>query len=207
MRRRQLLHFALWLPAAALGLAACGRRSPKLPRIDSQGVVLAFGDSLTFGTGAKPEESYPAVLEKLIGRKVVRSGVPGETAAEGFARLPDVLKEAEPALVILCEGGNDLLRRAQDASVKTSLQQSIELIRERGAAVVLMAPPRPGVFTDIPAFYVELAKEQRLPLEGEILKSVLSDNALKSDLIHPNAKGYAKIAEALAKLLKDAGAV
>jgi len=207
MRRRDFIVSLAALPPLAGGLHGCGRRAPPLPHVDAGAVILAFGDSLTFGTGARPEESYPAVLEKLVLRRVVRSGVPGETAEEGFVRLPGVLEDAEPQLVILCEGGNDLLRRAEDSAVKESLSKSIALIRERGTSVVLMAPPRPGVFTDTPPFYLELAKELRLPLEAEILKTVLLDKALKSDLVHPNAKGYTKIAEALAKLLKETGAV
>ena len=63
------------------------------------------------------------------------------------------------------------------------------------------------MFSSAPDFYLQLAQEQKLPLEADVLKQVLLDNNLKSDLIHPNAKGYAKIAEALAKLLKTSGAV
>ena len=207
MNRRAFLGLCLASPAVALGLPGCGPRAPILPRLDSDGVILAFGDSLTFGTGAKPEESYPSVLARLISRKVVRSGVPGETAEQGFARLADVLDESDPQLVIYCLGGNDLLRRADESAVKESLRKSLALIRERGMSVVLMAPPRPAVFSDAPPFYGELANELRIPLEAKILKTVLSDNKLKSDPIHPNAQGYAKIAEALAKLLKDSGAI
>jgi len=206
MRRRTFLRTALVIPGW-LALGACGRRRPRLPRIDDGGVILAFGDSLTYGTGATPEQSYPAALERLAKRRVVRAGVPGETAAEGLARLPAALQEAEPQLLILCLGGNDLLRRGDEGSVKSALKAMIELAKGRGVAVVLMAPPRPGVFTDAPPLYAELASEQAVPLEADVLKSVQMDNALKSDLIHPNAKGYARIAEALAKLLRDSGAL
>ena len=193
--------------AIALGLAACSKPAPTLPKVDAGGTILAFGDSLTFGTGADPEESYPAVLERLISRKVVRSGVPGEVTAEGLARLKGALDESAPQLLILCLGGNDLLRRMDEAAAISNLRAMIKLARDKGIAVVLMAPPRPALLTSAPEFYAELAKEFRIPLEADVLTAVLSDKSLKSDPIHPNAKGYARIAEALAKLLKNAGAL
>ena len=67
-------------------LAGC-TQSAKLPPLAGDGVLLAFGDSLTFGTGAAEGESYPAVLERLTGLKVLNYGVPGEISAAGLARL------------------------------------------------------------------------------------------------------------------------
>ena len=73
--------------------------------------------------------------------------------------------------------------------------------------MILIATPKPGLMPSAPEFYAGIAKEFGIPFEDGVLKKVLTDNALKSDLIHPNAKGYARIAEAVAQLLKSAGAI
>ena len=192
---------------AFAGLSGCGPSVPKIAKLDAQAVVLAFGDSLTFGTGAEPNQSYPVVLERLIGRKVVAAGVPGEISEEGLARLPETLDEAKPALLILCHGGNDFLQKLDEAKAAANLRAMIRLARARSIAVVLIATPKPGLPPSVPAFYGDIAKEFAVPMDDGILKSVLLDNALKSDLVHPNAKGYEKIAETVAKLLRKAGAV
>jgi lysophospholipase L1-like esterase len=200
-----------WLCACCLlllafALAGCGGSSPKLSRLPVDAAILAFGDSLTFGTGTQPEASYPAVLEKLIGRKVWSAGVPGEVSAAGLARLPSALDYYQPRLLILCHGGNDFLRKLGDAQAAENLRAMIRLAKDRGVEVMLVAVPKPGLFPSPPDFYAEIAKEFRLPYEDAALKVILRDNELKSDLAHPNAKGYAKLAEAVAALLKKSGA-
>ncbi len=187
-------------------LAGCGGR-PQLPPLAANAVVLAFGDSLTSGIGASTGESYPARLEALIGRKVVSAGVPGEASAQGLARLPSALDEAKPQLVILCHGGNDMLRKLDEAQAANNIRAMVRLARSRGAQVVLIGVPKPGLLPSPARFYAEIAREFRLPYEETALKKILTDNGLKSDLVHPNAAGYARLAEAIAALLRKTGAV
>ena len=201
----------LWRGTAllvALGLlAACGARAPALPRLPADAVVLAFGDSLTFGIGAAPQESYPARLEALIGRRVVSAGVPGEVSAAGLARLPAALEEAKPQLVILCEGGNDFLQKLDDGQAADNIRAMVRLAKAQGAQVVLIGVPKPGLLPSPAGLYADIAREFRLPYEETALKKILADKALKSDLVHPNAAGYARLAEAIAALLKKTGAI
>jgi len=188
-------------------LAACGGSSPKLGKLPGDAVVLAFGDSLTYGTGANPSESYPARLEALIGRKVIAAGVPGETTAAGLARLQSALDESKPALVLLCEGGNDFLQKMDEKVAAQNLRSMIGLARAQGAQVVLIGVPRPGLMPSTAAMYGEIATEMKIPYDNATLVKILTDNELKSDLVHPNAKGYAKMAEGVAALLKKSGAI
>lgn len=198
---------AVLVALAALLVAACGPAVPKLPKLDAGAIVLAFGDSLTQGTGTTPQQAYPAALGRLISRQVVASGVPGETSAEGLRRLPGVLDEVNPQLLVLCHGGNDFLRKTGEAQAAENVRGMVRLAQARGIAVVLISTPKPGFGTSEVKFYEEIGAEFGIPVETGVLAEVLSSRSLKSDLVHPNAKGYALIAEAVAKLMKKAGAV
>ena len=187
-------------------LSGCGQKA-KLPPLAADAVLLAFGDSLTYGTGAREEESYPAQLALLTGRKVVREGVPGEVSAAGLARLPAVLEEHKPKLLLLCHGGNDFLRRLPKAEAAANVRSMIRLAQGRGIEVLLIGTPEPGFTVTPPEFYAELAKELGIPYEGDVIGKVLRDGSLKSDQIHPNALGYRLIAERVAALLRKSGAI
>ena len=206
LKRHNVFIFLLTAILLGIGLMACSSTA-RLPRLANDAVVVGFGDSITFGTGANPAESYPAVLEKLIGRRVVNAGVPGEVTADGLSRLPEILEREKPALLILCHGGNDLLRRLSGKEAADNIRSMIRLARQRGVAVVLISVPALGLAVSPAPFYRDIAKELTIPLEEETLSSVLADGSLKSDLIHPNAAGYRRLAEAIAALLKKSGAI
>jgi len=181
--------------------------SPQLMPLAPDAVIVAFGDSLTAGTGATPDSSYPAVLSRLIGHRVVNAGVPGEVTAAGLLRLPQLLEQEQPALVLLCLGGNDFLQRLDPATAEQHLRAMVGLLRERGVGVVLIGVPRLGWGLEVPAWYGAIAREAGIPYEGKVVARILADRSLKSDTIHPNAAGYQQMAEALAGLLKRAGAL
>jgi lysophospholipase L1-like esterase len=191
---------------AVLLLAACGR-APTLPRLSPHDVILAFGDSLTHGTGASEETAYPAVLASLTGHTVINAGVPGDTTATGLQRLPAVLAEHKPRLVLLCLGGNDMLHQQPAATTENNLRLLVQTIRASGAEVVLIGVPEPRLFGGAPDFYARVAKDMKLPLEQDAFNEVLKDARLKSDPIHANAAGYRVVAQRLDEFLKEAGAL
>jgi lysophospholipase L1-like esterase len=199
----------IWLLLLSISiclLVGC-KQSAKLPPLASDGILLAFGDSLTFGTGASENESYPAVLEKLTGHKVLNYGIPGEISAEGLARLPGVLDQEKPAMLILCHGANDLLRHMDQSHASENMREMIRLAKQRGIAVMLIAVPAFDLSLKPPEFYTEVAAEFGIPIEAKALPRILRKGSLKSDYIHPNAAGYRQLAEALASLLKKSGAI
>lgn len=191
-----------------LSLSACGEETPQLSALSHDAVILAFGDSLTYGTGANHlTESYPAVLAELSGRRVINAGAPGEVSREGLKRLQQQLDEHQPDLVVLCHGGNDLIRKLDETSLSQNLAQMIALIRAQGAEVMMLSVPKPGVFLKPAPLYSEIAATLKLPIANEIIADVESKTSLKSDAIHPNAEGYRLIAERVHQLLGESGAL
>jgi acyl-CoA hydrolase len=173
--------------------------------------VLALGDSITFGTGAPPEAAYPAVLAGLTGWAVVNAGVPGHTSAQALDRLPGLLAEHRPALVIVSIGGNDLLRRGDEGALRDNLRRLLAAVREAGAQALLVAVPRPtlaahltGSLDDHP-LYADIAAEAGVPLHPQGWSTVLADERLKSDAIHGNAAGYEAFARGLLGTLQATG--
>ena len=180
--------------------AGCGGGS-RIRKVSASSVVVAFGDSLTSGTGASPEESYPSVLSGLIGCRVVNAGVAGEDTSSGLRRLPAVLTSERPDLVILCHGGNDMLKGQDTNTTTANLNAMIALAKGTGADVILIAVPKPALLLKPAGFYQEIATKQDIPFEAETLSKILSTPGLTSDPLHPNASGYKRLAESIKTLI------
>ena len=197
------------IPVVVIGLVllSLGRDEAQLEPLSPDAVILALGDSLTYGTGVDREDSYPAVLEAEIGLQVINAGIPGETTSGTLARITEVLDQHRPNLVILCIGGNDILRRRSKAEIVTNLQRLIDIVQEHEIQLVLLAVPEFGLYPSAPDFYAELAESNGIPLDDETIPSVLRNPTLKSDAIHGNEAGYREIALGVKQLLQQSGAL
>ena len=187
-------------------LCSCDQNQ-RLPILSEDAVILAFGDSLTYGTGAKSSESYPVILEQLAKRKVINAGVPGELSTQGLERLPDVINKHHPDLLILCHAGNDILQRKDLNRAANNIREMLTIAHQQNIPAILLGVPEFGIFLKTADLYQKIADELEIVFVKNIITDILSDQSLKSDSAHPNAKGYKMMAEQLAGILKETGAL
>lgn len=208
-RNGSLRQFILLMAAIAL-IAACSNKT-KEAALPAGSQVLALGDSLTQGAGVIREEAWPDLLANKTGWVVVNGGVNGDTSEAALRRLPNLLEQHNPVLVLVVLGGNDMLRHIPQQQTIANLEQILTLIKAHGAKPVLLATPNPSlmgaVFQNLsaPDFYRKVAEEQHVPLIEDAIAEVISDPKLKGDPLHPNAAGHELLSEKIFKELKSIG--
>ena len=198
------------LVAASVLVAACGSKAKEAP-LPPGSRVLALGDSLTAGAGVAPEQAWPELLADQTGWVVINGGVSGDTSGGALRRLPALLEEHKPVLVLVALGGNDMLRHVPQAETSANLGRILDLIKVQGAKPVLLATPKPSVagvvFQNLSAadFYRQVADEQQVPMIENAIADVLSDPQMKGDPLHPNAAGHAQLSQNIFDALKSIG--
>ncbi len=171
--------------------------------------ILALGDSLFAGYGLRPDQAYPPRLEaalraKGINVRVTNAGVSGDTTADGLARLNFTLAslQRKPDLVLICLGGNDMLRGLPPEQMRANLAAILAQLQQRHIPVVLMgmlAAPNlgkdyAGSFNPI---YPALAREYHDALVPFFLSAIIDRPNLRlADHIHPTAEGVEWIVRA-----------
>jgi lysophospholipase L1-like esterase len=199
----------VFLVFAIVLVAACGKEKEAAIPPGSQ--VLALGDSLTAGAGVTSEEAWPDLLAKRTGWVVINGGVSGDTSGDALQRLPALLEEHRPVLVLVTLGGNDMLRHLPQEGTVANLETILTQIKSQGAKAVLLATPKASVAgvvfqnLTVPDFYREVADRQQVPLIEDAIADVLSDPQLKVDPLHPNAAGHALLSEKIFDALKSIG--
>lgn len=203
-------YLALLFVLLAVLIAACSD-SAQYAAIPKGATVLILGDSLSYGTGAKEGEDYPSLLAQTTGWKIINEGVPGDTTAGGLERLPDLLEEHQPKLLIVELGGNDFLHQLPKSQTEANLKAILTLAKAQNIPTTLVAIPEfnalraaVGSLSDH-GLYEAIANETKTPLIKDVFSEVLSDRNLKSDQIHPNAAGYLVVSNKMQVALKELG--
>lgn len=177
--------------------------------------VLVLGDSLSAAHGIAPEQGWVALLdERLAGaakpRAVVNASISGETTAGGLARLPGLLAEHRPALVVLELGANDGLRGLPLATVRANLVQMLEAIRAVKVQALLVGIELPVNYgpqyrDGLRSLYRDLAGEFNVPLVPFLLEGVALDpDLMQDDGLHPKAAGQPQLLATVWTVLEPA---
>ena len=198
------------LAGAAVGLILAlwwGLRPSHYSRVtnlDSRGSsVIAFCDSMTAGYGASAGEDYPSRLTAMTGVPVVNAGRSGDTTESALARIENDVLAGTPRIVIVGLGGNDFLGGMAMQSTEANLRTIVRRIQGAGAMVVLLGFRFPSLTANYEEMYERVASEEGCLLVDRTLKGILTDPALRSDQIHPNAGGYDLMAQRMTKPLRE----
>ncbi len=177
--------------------------------------VLVFGDSLSSAHHIAVESGWVHLLELRLAqskdpRPVVNASISGETTSGGLARLPKVLADSKPALVVVELGANDGLRGLPIAQIRDNLTKIIRACQASGAAVVLLGIELPINYgpqyrDGLRTMYRDLAAEFNLPLVPFLLDGVaLNPDLMQDDGLHPKAEGEPKVLDNIWPVLEPA---
>lgn len=172
------------------------------------GTVLVVGDSISAAFGLESSQGWVSLLEKRLAEKgykqrVVNASISGDTSAGGLSRLPALLAEHKPELVIIELGGNDGLRGQPPAQLQQNLAAMIDSAKGQGASVLLLGmrlPPNYGAryttaFTNV---YSSLAAEKQVALVPFFLDGVGGvPEMMQSDGLHPRAQAQPRLLDNL----------
>jgi acyl-CoA thioesterase-1 len=216
------MQWALYLIGIALLLAgsSCDSSPPREEATrtaaiaDTRGVIVAMGDSLTAGLGVAPEQSYPALLERMLAERglafrVINAGISGETSSGARSRIDWVLR-LKPEIVILETGANDGLRGIDPALIEENIDAIITRLENEGVTVILagmmmvtnLGPDYVSAFNQV---YPRLADHHQLIFMPFFLEGVAAEPSLnQADGIHPNSAGYGVIASNVLPFVEQA---
>ena len=180
---------------AALLLFSRGCLKPEVANTGAKGTnIICFGDSITFGYGAGPNEDYPTELARLVKFPVINAGVDGDTTFQALERLEKDVLDKDPKLVIVEFCGNDFLKKVPKDDTVKNLGKIIDRIQEKGAMVALVDISAGIFFYEYRSAFKKLALKKKAIFIPVILNKIITNPAMKSDFFHPNGRGYQIVA-------------
>ncbi len=208
--KKALFRFGLLGVMLCLGLAGCGQKPPeaRLTPLPEDAVILIYASGIAEEGDIFRSAMVDQILAEVMKRTVVNRGRGGEFSEQTLARLPGVLEEAKPQLMILGSGAMDLWKKTDRAKLKANLSAMIDLARTNQTQVVMLAMPDLNRLSPKPdPIFEEVAREKNVPIEAAIIRSVLSDSSTRTFRYLPNDDGIQKMAEAIRSLCVERGAL
>jgi len=173
--------------------AGCVRND--IANLESRGKnIVCFGDSITKGKGVNLDESYPAALAKMTSFPIVNAGINGDITPEGLKRVKTDVLDNDPLLVVIEFGGNDYLNKVPLEETVRNIEEMIKIIQAKGVMVAIVDISNVLFMEEYRQEFKRLSNKYRAIFIPRILEDIVSTESLKSDAIHPNAKGYKIIA-------------
>jgi len=167
-------------------------------------VLLVLGDSISAGYGLAAGTGWVALLDARLKSEgyrhsVVNASISGDTTAGGRARLPALLAQHTPTIVVIELGGNDALRGGNLAATRANLESMVAAAQDAKARVLIVGmqlPPNygPTYVRDFSALFAEVAKAKRVQIVPAFFAGFGDDLALfQPDRIHPTVQAQAKL--------------
>ena len=161
--------------------------------------LLVLGDSISAEYGLPRDSGWVSLLQKRLSDDklpvtVINASISGETTAGGLTRLPALLQQHKPAVLIIELGGNDGLRGLSLAATQANLREMIKSGERIGARVLLLGmrvPPNygPDYSKRFAAMYQGLARERNVKLVPFLLTGLEdTERFFQQDRIHPNQR-------------------
>jgi len=190
-----VLRWLLWALCLVTATVAAQDKAP---------VLLVVGDSVSAGYGLAKGEGWVDLLAKKIAAeklryRVVNASISGDTTAGGRARLPALLSQHKPAVVVIELGGNDALRGGKLASTRDNLDAMVAAAQAAHARVLVIGmevPPNygPAYAREFRDVFTSVAKAHKVALVPSFFAGFGEDLALfQADRIHPNAQAQQRL--------------
>ena len=206
MSTRRLFVTALAVAAALAAGAPAVRAAPVAPGAGP--TLLVVGDSISAGYGLAPGSGWVDLLaarlkERGYPQRVVNASISGDTTAGGLARLPALLVQHRPAIVVVELGGNDGLRGGDLKATRANLDAMVTAVQRAGAKVLLVGmrlPPNygPAYTREFDALYAAVSGARKVPLLPYFFDGFGERNELfQPDRIHPTAAAQPKLVDNL----------
>jgi lysophospholipase L1-like esterase len=165
-------------------------------------VIVAFGDSLTEGVGGNGK-GYPEIVAERIGLPIINAGISGDTTESALSRLERDVLSRNPDIVLVALGGNDALQKKSKEQTFANLRTIIDRIQKNGSVTILIGIRGRALSDPYNEHFEKLAKDTRSIYIPDMLDGIFGDGRYMSDAVHPNARGYEKIADRITPVLQS----